>query len=237
MIIVIPMAGASSRFTSMGMAPKYTLKTKDFRTLFDDAVSSFDKWFDTATFLIIVKDDYAKEFAENHAATLGIKDFTVINLDFLTKGQAETVKLGLQEAGLENRTDELIIFNIDSIRHNLVLPEDEVWDTLFDAFYDEDAEPVWSFCKVDKNMNIIKTAEKRKISPWCSTGLYIFRGVNLYLTAYNDAIKDKSYNYYIAPLYNNLKGMTNRLLVCPLQDIDFAGTPSQYKEYVNKISK
>lgn len=237
MIIVIPMAGASSRFTSMGMAPKYTLKTQPFRTLFDDAVSSFDKWFDTATFLIIVKDEYAKEFAEVHATNLGIKDLIVVNLDFLTKGQAETVKLGLQEAGLENRTDELIIFNIDSVRHNLVLPEDEVWDTLFDAFYDEDAEPIWSFCKVDKNMNIIKTAEKRKISPWCSTGLYIFRGANLYLTAYNDAIKDKSYNYYIAPLYNKLKGMTNRLLVCPHQDIDFAGTPSQYNEYVNKVNR
>ena len=49
-------------------------------------------------------------------------------------------------------------------------------------------------------------------------------------------IKNKSYNYYIAPLYNKLKGMTNRLLVCPLQDVDFAGTPSQYKEYVNRIN-
>ena len=74
MIIVIPMAGASSRFTSVGMAPKYTLKTRPFMTLFDEALSSFEKWFKTATFLIITKDEYAHDFAEDRAKKLGIED-------------------------------------------------------------------------------------------------------------------------------------------------------------------
>ena len=235
MIIVIPMAGASSRFTSVGMAPKYTLKTRPFMTLFDEALSSFEKWFKTATFLIITKDEYAHDFAEDRAKKLGIEDLTVINLEFLTKGQAETVYLGLKEANMLDRDDELIIFNIDSVRHNLVLPDDDIWDSLFDAFYDEDALPKWSFCKVDKDGNVTKTAEKRKISPWCSTGLYVFRSVGIYVTAYGDAIEDTAYNYYIAPLYNFLKGFTNKLLVCPREDVDFAGTPEEYKQFVNKF--
>lgn len=235
MIIVIPMAGASSRFTNVGMAPKYTLKTRPFKTLFDEALSSFTPWFKSATFLIITKDTYAHDFAEAHAKNLGIEDLRVVNLDFLTKGQAETVYLGLKDADLLDRDDELMIFNIDSVRHNLSLPDDEIWDSLFDAFYDENALPKWSFCKVDKNGNITKTAEKRKISPWCSTGLYVFRSVGIYVGAYTDAIENTSYNYYIAPLYNFLKGFTNKLLVCPREDVDFAGTPEEYKQFIKKF--
>lgn len=234
MTIVIPMAGASARFTSVGMSPKYLLKVKPFLTLFDMSVRSFSKWFDTARFIIIVKDEYAAEFAEHHLKTMKVKDFKIINLDFLTRGQAETVYLGLKDAGIEDDGDELMIFNIDTIRNNLVIPDDIVWDTLFDAFYDESPSKEWSFAKVDGNLNILETAEKNKISNWCSTGLYIFRSIWLYIDAYKRAEKNSDYNFYIAPLYNYLKGLNNRVLVCQREDVDFAGIPSQYNEVVEK---
>lgn len=235
MTIVIPMAGESSRFTKVGLPPKYTLEIKDGISLFDAAICSFRKWFATADFIIIVKDDKAKKYVEKRISMLGIQNYKIINLNFLTKGQAETVYLGLKEAGIDDLGDELMIFNIDTIRYNLELPKDEIWDTLFDVFYDEDATNEWSFAQVKSNSNdIIKTAEKQKISNWCSTGLYIFRSIWLYVDAYERAIKDNQYNYYIAPLYNKLKGMNNRILICDKEDVDFAGTPEQYNNIVQR---
>lgn len=229
------MAGASSRFTKEGMAPKYTLPTSENKTLFDDAVSSFSEWFETATFIFIVKDDDAYNFATEHAKSLNIENFVVYNLNFLTRGQAETVYIGLKETGYFNDSEQLMIFNIDSIRHNLELPDEDEWDTLFDAFYDEDALQKWSFCKVDRKDNIIRTAEKEKISPWCSTGLYIFKYVRLFTDAYDTAVKSSNYNFYIAPLYNYLTNKTNKLLRCPLSDVDFAGTPDEYFKYIKSF--
>ena len=234
MTIVIPMAGESARFTSVGMAPKYLLKIKPFITLFDMSVFSFKKWFDTAKFIIIVKDEYAVEFAKSRLNMMKVKNFKIINLNFLTRGQAETVYLGLKEAGIEDDGDELMIFNIDTIRNNLVIPDDIVWDTLFDAFYDDNSSNNWSFAETDDDLNILKTAEKHKISNWCSTGLYVFRSIWLYIDAYENAISDDTYNFYIAPLYNYLKGLNNRVLVCQREDVDFAGIPSQYNEVVEK---
>jgi choline kinase len=234
MTIVIPMAGASARFTNVGMSPKYLLKIKPFITLFDMSVYSFKKWFDTAKFIIIVKDEYAAEFAESHLKLLKIKNYKVINLDFLTRGQAESVYLGLKKAEIEDDGDELMIFNIDTIRTNLEIPNNIEWDTLFDVFYDSSPSNKWSFAKTDDNYNILKTAEKKIISNWCSTGLYIFRSIWLYTDAYEQASKDKEYNFYIAPLYNYLKGLNNKILICPNENVDFAGIPEQYNNVVEK---
>lgn len=233
MIILIPMAGLSSRFVEVGMAPKYTLKVKPFETMFDFALKSFEQWFDTAKFIIVVKDQYAMDFAKSHCDVLGIKDYNILNLGQTTRGQAETTYNGLCEYHLDDSDDTLMIFNVDSQRRNIKLPDDDIWDTLFDAFYDEDTKPIWSFCKVDKNDNVIKTAEKNKISHWCSTGLYVFRSAKLFSDAYSEAYQDSNYNFYISSLYNNLKGMTNRLLKCDKNDLDVIGTPEQYNEYIS----
>lgn len=234
MIIVIPMAGLSSRFINVGMAPKYVEKVGPFQTMFDFALKSFEKWFKSAKFLITCKDDFAMEYAKSHCENLGIEDFEILNLGATTKGQAETVYLTLCEYHLEDSAEELMIFNIDSQRRNIEIPDDDIWDTLFDAFYDENADNSWSFAKVDKDDNVLETAEKRKISSWCSTGLYIFRSASLFADSYREACEGDEYNYYIAPLYNYLKGMNNRLLRCDMSDIDILGTPKQYTEYIDK---
>ena len=106
--------------------------------------------------------------------------------------------------------------------------------TLFDAFYDDNSSNNWSFAETDDDLNILKTAEKHKISNWCSTGLYVFRSIWLYIDAYENAISDDTYNFYIAPLYNYLKGMKNKVLICPNDDVDFAGIPEQYNNVVEK---
>ena len=236
MIILIPMAGLSSRFVEAGMAPKYTLPVKPFEKMFDFALKSFEQWFDSAKFIVVVKDQYALEFAKGHCDALGIKDYEILNLGQTTRGQAETAYQGLCEYHLEDSGDILTIFNVDSQRRNLTLPDDEIWDTLFDAFYDENAKPIWSFCEVDKDDNVLRTAEKKKISSWCSTGLYVFRSAKLFTDAYNEAYKEPTYDFYISSLYNHLKGMTNKLLRCDKSDLDVIGTPEQYQAYLGKIS-
>ena len=232
MIIVIPMAGLSSRFTEVGMKPKYTLPINETEKMFDFALKSFEQWFDSAKFIIIVKDDEALSFVKERCDGLNVKDYEILNLGQTTRGQAETAYLGLCEYHCNESDETLIVFNNDSQRRNIELPDDDIWDTLFDAFYDETAKPIWSFCRVDDNGNVIKTAEKEKISYWCSTGLYVFRSAKLFNDAYEEAIEDSEYNFYIAPLYNYLKGMTNRLMICDKSDLDVIGTPEQYNEYI-----
>lgn len=243
MYIVIPMAGESSRFFNAGYTvPKYMLPLGD-ETVFDKSVRSFQDYFDNAFFIFVVRNDKYDtfEFVDDHAKLLGIKYYDIQILKEPTKGQAETVYKSIINHHLEYSADELVIFNIDTIRHNLSIPIGN-FSSYFDAFYDKDPdEKKWSFCKPLESspMCIAATAEKQKISNWCSTGLYIFGSVQTYSYAYTKACKSDDYNYYIAPLYNILipKGMweeptksSNYILECQKEDVEFSGVPTEYEE-------
>lgn len=242
MYIVIPMAGESSRFFNAGYTvPKYMLPLGD-ETVFDKSVKSFQKYFNNAFFIFVVRNDKydSFQFVDDHAKLLGIKMYDIQILKDPTKGQAETVYKSLLSHNIEQSHDELVIFNIDTIRYNLEIPIGN-FSSYFDAFCDENPdEKKWSFCKLLDNWApcLAATAEKKKISNWCSTGLYIFGSVRTYIWAYTEACKSDDYNYYIAPLYNLLipkdssnwpTKSSNYLLKCPATDIEFSGVPAEYE--------
>lgn len=253
MYIVIPMAGESSRFYNAGYTvPKYMLPLGN-ETLFDKSVRSFEQYFDNAYFIFILRSDDIDgyDFVNDHANMLGIKFFNIVVLNKHTRGQAETVMTALFDSRYNyyssyGKFDTLVIFNIDTIRHNLSIPDGN-YSSYFDAFYDPSAdESKWSFCKVcedyakqDESVTycISETAEKKKISYWCSTGLYIFGTTLQFVRAYEKMIDTNSenYDYYIAPLYNMLISdpntkSSNYLLQCPREDVEFAGVPEDYEK-------
>lgn len=233
-IIIIPMAGASSRFYNAGYTvPKYMLPLGN-ETVFDKSVKSFEKmfWYDKFVFIVRKDDKGAFDFVNDHARALGIRNFTVVEIDKITKGQAETVMEGLYALNQDELNEPIYIFNIDTIRKDLFIYYND-YDALFDAFEDKDAdESKWSFCSVEKRGWRIKdTAEKEKISNYCSTGLYIFKSALFYMWLYLRAVKmDKNYNYYIAPLYNFIQDKTKTwMLSCDKEDVEFSGVPEEYE--------
>ena len=288
------MAGASSRFINEGYKPKYMLELTPGYTLFDAAVKSFEEFFGDAIFLFVTNSLEATLWVESRLSKLdSLKDYKIVTLDGVTKGQAETVYLGLKEsykdlilyenmsavsdkAFYDKYKNLLVIFNIDTIRHNFKRDLDAFLESycnlsddadisniaLFDAIYDTDADQSkWSFCMCqggsrgsDKliNRKILKTAEKEKIGPWCSTGLYIFPSVISYFDIYIKAAtaqygvseSTKVYDYYIAPLYNVLiddkfqvgltQDVTSYVLECDRDDVEFAGVPADYERLKSK---
>ena len=105
------MAGLSRRFTEAGFnLPKYMLYVRN-KSLFNLAVSSFGSYFKTEKFIFIARDVYGtKEFIIKECEILGISSFEIVILNELTRGQAETVYLGLMESDLED-TEPILILN------------------------------------------------------------------------------------------------------------------------------
>ena len=135
MTILIPMAGLSSRFTKAGyVLPKYMLYVKN-RSLFNLAVSSFDKYFDSCRFVFVARDVFdTKTFIVRECELMGIKDFEVVILPAPTKGQAETVFEGVKRAAVP-ADEPLLIFNIDTFRPGYTFPKQiQQWDGYLEVF-------------------------------------------------------------------------------------------------------
>lgn len=235
-MIVISMAGMSSRFFDAGYTqPKYQLQAFG-ESLFAHSIRSFERYFDSTPFLFITLGQYsAADFVRAECQRLGISDAEIIVLDELTRGQAETVQKGLAAAGVSG--EPITIFNIDTAEPDFAQPAFAAeCDGYLDVFVGTGDN--WSFARPasDGSQRVMETAEKDPISNLCSTGLYHFASSDDFLAAYQSQLeggleKLARGEIYVAPLYNCLieAGKDIRYRVLEPGNVVFFGTPAEYE--------
>ena len=240
-MIIIPMAGKSSRFYKAGYTlPKFMLPLKD-KTIFEVALSSFKKYFETDFFLFIIRtDDGSEDFVLLKCSELNIKNFKIISINYDTRGQADTVKIGLDKSNVD-LNEELYIFNIDSIRLNFIKPNISFLKNTagyLEVFKGKGEH--WSFVEPLKNNLVKRTTEKIKISDLCSNGLYYFRSVKLFKQIFTEFEEVNEYcEFFIAPMYNLLlkENFKVKYILLENKQTLFSGTPKEYESlklnYIN----
>lgn len=244
-MIVIPMAGMSSRFFKAGYTkPKYMLEAHG-ETLFEHAVNSFKAYFSEEKFLFIVRDVFdTPAFVRQQAEKLGIRDFSISVLNTETRGQAETVTLGLEamQADGIDYSGPITIFNIDTFRPGFTYPQlESLGDGYLEVFRGSGAN--WSFAKPvhPHTTQVCQTTEKNPISDLCCTGLYHFADIHQYLDAYYTYLAKPQEEWekgelYVAPLYNLLidKGLEIHYHLIPTEAVIFCGVPDEYDAFLQR---
>ncbi|UYM18515.1 glycosyltransferase family 2 protein [Endozoicomonas euniceicola] len=241
-MIVMPMAGLSSRFTKAGYdKPKYMLEAKG-KTLFQHATESFSNYFSTEEFLFIalpVKE--TEQFIRDECEKLGIKNYQIVTLDHPTRGQAETVYLGLKKAQVK-MDESLIIFNIDTFRPGFTMPvfsNQSSVDGYLETFIG--AGKNWSnVVPVESGSDKVKlTAEKQELSEYCCTGLYAWSKALDFCQIFEEMSSASPETldggeYYIAPMYNHLirNGGDVRFTITEEENVIFCGIPEEYLTFL-----
>lgn len=233
-MIIIPMAGKSSRFSKAGYdVPKYKLPLGN-SYVFDEAVKSFEKYFNSDLFLFITRGDSdVLNFIKSRIETIKIKNYEIIQIDFDTRGQADTVFEGLIRSKNNSEIEELYIFNIDSIRIDFEKPSNSFLANaagFLEVFIGEGNH--WSFVDPKNEEIVRKTTEKLRISNLCSNGLYYFKSVKSFKESFKAMENKNSYNeLFVAPMYNFLiqNGKLVKYIVVNKNQILFSGIPSEYE--------
>ena len=234
------MAGLSSRFTAAGYdKPKYYLKVGKI-SLFQASLKGFSKYFDSEGFCFIYREGFIDDKTiSNWAKEIGLprSNFLTVPLPYPTKGQADTVQLGLKAtSGLSLLSEEVIIFNIDTIYHDFNKPDNGITDYL-DVTRLTGSH--WSFVEPnpDKPGQARRIVEKERVSDICSVGLYGFNSSQIYMDCYSrlyaaDHVKKEE---YVAPLYQKMidDGRPVYYREFPPTKFDFLGTPEEYQTYIN----
>jgi hypothetical protein len=238
-MFIFPMVGQSRRFFDAGYRePKYRLQIYE-QSLFYWVLAGFAPCFQQERFVFIAHEDHhAQQFIHEECSKLGISEVQIVELADVTRGQAETVKLGLERAGID-LAEPITVFNIDTIRHpRAQLPGFEGADGLLEVFVGDGDH--WSFAMPvpaeaqSLRGRVLRTTEKERISPLCSTGWYGFAQSGFFLEAYAQSellgwpsLKEA----YIAPMYNLLieHGRPVEFFVTQVPNLFFSGTPDEYE--------
>lgn len=218
--IIITMAGRGQRFRDVGYTvPKFMIPAHG-RTLFDWSIVSLQNFIDRgAHFIFIARaEDAAASFINERAAALGIANHQVLEIDHTTDGQATTAMLAADL--IADSAEPIVIYNIDTYMDPREIDpaaiKGEGWIPCFPGKGDS-----WSFCRTESddtaesaNPNrVTAVAEKQRISPHATAGLYYFSSFDLYRQTYDHYYDPSRPEYaqnvhkgerYIVPMYRDM---------------------------------
>lgn len=232
MNIIITMAGLGSRFTKAGFdKPKFLIKTYG-KTLFEwsmDSLIDYNSHVNKYVF-IVRKELKAKDFIINIMKKYGNFNIEVIEIDYLTDGQATTTYLGSKNINL---TDELMIYNIDTYIEPYNLKYSDLKGDGFVPCFNSLGDH-WSFVKGENGI-AEDVVEKKRISDNCSLGAYYFSSASLFVKLYEEMYLNKATvkEKYIAPMYKLMiqKGYSVYYNLLNPECVHVLGTPEELKEF------
>ncbi len=238
--IAITMAGRGQRFRDAGwQRPKYEIEVGG-RTLFRWSLESLQAWFPETTELLLVarREDDAGPFTQRQSEAIGLPTPRLIELEATTDGQATTALLAAEAASDPSRP--LLIYNIDThVLPGAMAPGQARGDGFVPCF--QASGDHWSFAAIGDDGWATELAEKRRISPHATLGLYWFASAALYLDIYRAHFANggtEAGERYIAPMYNTLIAQGGKVSVSdvPSEAVIPLGTPAEVEAFAASIA-
>jgi len=235
-MLIITMAGASSRFKKFGYSkPKFLLKFGDDKII-THIIRSYNEFIEKNSAIFVYNsNDIDKNQLNNLILLSGCKreNFELLDLKKITNGQAETAAIAIETHELFG---PITIVNIDTLYTDwteIDYSEKKFIDGYLDVTKWQGNN--WSFIKNDLSGRVFEIAEKSRISNLTSTGLYSFRSGKIYLD-YQKSIAKETNNdqflgeYYISSVYKKMlsDGLYIHSRQIDTKKLKLFGTPQEY---------
>lgn len=238
--IVIPMAGAGSRFAVAGYAKPKPFIDVNGKPMIVRVLENLA--YPGARYILIARKEHLA--AEPELVRQIEQEFNAvfISLDGLTEGTACTV---LHARRLINNDDALLIANSDQ------LVDMHIGDFIDDCsqrrldgsiltFVDELRDPKWSFARTNEQGLVVEVQEKKAISEYATVGIYLYRRGRDFVDAAVDMFiaRDRvNQEYYTCPTYNYAirSGLRIGLYNIGVEQMHGLGTPEDLNAYLRRV--
>ena len=220
-MVVITLAGDSKRFFNKNYnMVKYKLPYNG-----SNIISQILKYIPKDESLVVVLNKKFNDFSFiEEILKKNFSNFQILEIEN-TRGQLETLYFSLNKISFD-KEDKLIVYNGDTIR------KDKNWenfpgDGCIEVFSGEGNH--WSY--IDNLKQVKKVAEKKRISNYCSSGLYYFRTIKLFLENYQSYKSNKD-ELFISEYYNHLIDLGYKIKgkKIDIRKLVFLGTPEEYEK-------
>jgi len=235
--ILIPMAGAGSRFMQAGYTFPKPLIEVNGKPMIQVVVENLNI---DAEFIYIVQKEHYEKYNMKYLLNLLTPNCKVIQVDHLTEGAACTTLLAKEY--------------IDNDYHLLIANSDQFmeWDSNRFYYSVEDSgvdggiltfhntHPKWSYVKLDEEGYVTIVAEKKPISTDATVGIYYWNKGSEYVKYAEQMIdKDVRVNneFYVAPVYNEAFVDGHKAKIYPIDKMWGLGTPEDLNYFVENYGK
>lgn len=236
--IVIPMAGAGSRFKIAGYKEPKPFIVFNGKMMIEHVLNSFSDI--PAIFTLVIQEKFQQEQSKQLKILEQKYDIQFATVPKLTMGAAITA---LASRSKVNKKYPVIFADSDNIFDKNTINEFAKFSTesnLDGCIMTFNAnENKYSYAKTNSNNLLVETKEKEVISNNAICGVYYFKNFELFENATIDMIiaNDLSKNeFYMSNTYNHLLKYTNKIKIFPISESNFhcVGTPEQLNNYIKE---
>jgi len=230
--VLIPMAGAGSRFTDAGYTFPKPLIDVNGKPMIQTVVENLGL---DANYIFIVQKEHREKYNLDTMLNLIVPNCKVVEVDGVTEGAACTTLIAKD---LINNDQPLFIANSDQYVE---------WDSV-DFMYKMNesgvdggivtfkaTHPKWSYAKVDGIGMVTEVAEKNPISDNATVGFYYWKHGKDYVTYAEDmVVLDQRVNgeFYVCPVFNNAIHNGKVIKTYQVKEMWGLGTPEDLESYL-----
>ena len=230
--ILIPMAGAGSRFKEAGyIFPKPLIEINN-KPMIQWVIESLKL---EGNYIFIVQKEHQEKYNINSVLKILKPNCKIIELDSVTEGAACTTLLAKKFINSNNplviaNSDQYIEWNSIKSMYNFNSKKIDGSILTFEATH-----PKWSYAKVDKNNFVLEVAEKKVISKNATVGVYYWKKGSDYIKYAESMIKKNirvNKEFYVCPVFNEAIQDKKKIIIDEVLEMHGLGIPEDLNNFL-----
>lgn len=232
--VLIPMAGAGSRFESAGYTFPKPLIDVNGKPMIQIVVENLNM---DANFIFIVQKKHREKYNLDTLLNLISPNCTIVEVDGITEGAACTTLLAKDFIDNDNplimsNSDQFIEWDSNEFMYKMNENNCDGGIVTFTSTH-----PKWSFAKVNQFGYVTEVAEKNPISDIATVGVYYWKKGSDYVK-YAEQMIDKNVRvnneFYVCPVFNEAVADNKKIKVFNIDKMWGLGTPEDLNNFLKK---
>ncbi len=237
MNVLIPMAGAGSRFQQAGYTFPKPLIDVEGKPMIQVVVDNLNI---DATFIYVVQKEHREKYNLDTLLNLITPNCKIVEVDGLTEGAACTTLLAKEYINNDDpllmaNSDQFVEWDSNEFMYKMIEQKVDGGIVTFKATH-----PKWSFAKVDEYGYVIEVAEKNPISDIATVGVYYWAKGSDYVKYAEQMISKNirtNNEFYTCPTFNEAIGDGKKIKTFNIDKMWGLGTPEDLKYYLENYNK
>ena len=230
--VLIPMAGAGSRFQQAGYTfPKPLIEVKG-KPMIQVVVENLNI---KANFIYVVQKEHREKYNLDTLLNLITPNCKIVEVEGITEGAACTALLAKEFIDSENplffaNSDQFVEWDSNEFLYKMNETNADGGIVSFRATH-----PKWSFAKVDEQGLVTEVAEKNPISDIATVGYYYWKHGSDFVKYSEQMIENDvrvNGEFYVCPVFNEAIADGKEIRTFDIPKMWGLGTPEDLKEYL-----
>ena len=232
--VLIPMAGAGSRFEKAGYTfpkPLIEVEGKPMIQLVTENLNLDSKY------TYIVQESHNKKYNLKSMLSLISPNCNVVDIDCITEGAACTTLLAKKYINNDNpliiaNSDQYIDWDVNDFMYKMQEQDVDAGILCFNSTH-----PKWSYAKVDDYGYVTEVAEKNPISNIATVGVYYWKKGSDYVRYAEEMIeKNIRHNneFYVCPVFNQAIKDGKKIKTYNVEKMWGIGTPEDLDIFLSR---